>query len=167
MLAPTRIFCHDATLECQFPRGFSMKTSLLLLSLVMSAGAVGTAQAADATTCPQLLNVNSQTLAAASTSGSGVLSDLSNLLSGHQNKNDTTAADSHAAATHADQGYGHQPGPTPSNTHHANGNTSGHNNDSTTAPVAIRSGGSPAPADTNPDNPPTLGWQSLLPGSIQ
>ncbi|HET7663498.1 MAG TPA: hypothetical protein VFK31_07650 [Rhodanobacteraceae bacterium] len=145
-----------------------MKTSLLLLGLVLGVGAVGTAQATDATTCPHLLNVGSQSLAAASTSGNGVLSDLSNLLSGgHQGKNDTTATDSHAAAAHSEPGYGHQPGPAPSSGHHTRRNAGSHNNDSTTAPVAIRSGGSPAPADANPDNPPTLGWQSLLPGSIQ
>jgi len=147
-----------------------MKTSLLLLSLVLGVGAVGTARAADAPTCPHLLNVDSQSLAAASTSGSGVLSDLSNLLSSHQGKNDTTAADNgNTPAAHTAQGYRHQPGPTPSSSeHHTRHDAGSHGHDSATAPVAARSGGGSAPADPNADNnPPTLGWQSLLPGSIQ
>lgn len=169
MLVLTGFFCHDGTLKCEFPRGSAMKTSLLLIGLVMGAGIVGTAQATDTTACQHLLNIKGQTLAAASTTGSGVLSDLSNLLSGQKPKTDSTTTGSDTAATtaHAAQGYRHQPGPVQSAAHHTQHDADNASHGGTTAPIAIRDGGDPAPANPSPDSPPTLGWQSLLPGSIQ
>ena len=146
-----------------------MKTSLLLIGLVMGTGIVGTAQATDASACQHLLNIKGQTLAAASTTGSGVLSDLSSLLSGQKKKTDTptTDSDTASATTHAAPDYRHQPGPVPPPAHHAHHGADNASHHGTSAPMAIRDGGNSAPANANPDNPPTLGWQSLLPGSIQ
>lgn len=128
-----------------------MKTSLLLLGLVMGTGVVGTAQATDMTA----RSYAPDTLVAASTSGDGVLSALGNLLS-RESRNDTRDCD----ITQASGKTGPQPvpGPTFDRHHHQGPDT-----DAALPPAATAGDGAQPPTDTLPG----LGWQSLLPGSIQ
>ncbi len=145
-----------------------MKTSLrLMIGLAASVGAAGLAQAAPA--CPQPSNVESHTLVAASTAGSGWLADLNQLLSSRQEKHGSPAPDAeHADATGRPGPHLRQPGPTQASSGHAPRHTGSGNHGRGADPVAVHAGGDQAPAiSDDADTSPTLGWQSLLPGSIQ
>ncbi len=140
-----------------------MKASLLLMGLTTGMMAVGAVHAADTPGHARLSTLRGQTLVAASTSGDGLLSTLRNLLS---------------------------PDPAP-RTRATDRAPCGDDTGRDTADPAIRGAASPGPvgqaaagtarADDDIPRPadnlgdgtdvrrpaPALGWQSLLPGSIQ
>lgn len=146
-----------------------MKTSLLLIGLIMGAGIAGTAQATDATECTHSLNLENDTLASASSAHRGMLSELADMLSVRHTKNGSTTSNSGNAGISgsAEQGYRHQPGPSQAAVASGQHDDDAGAHDSTAAPMSMHTDGDPAPASASSDNPPTLGWQSLLPGSIQ
>lgn len=146
-----------------------MKTSLLLMSLVMGAGLVGTAQAATTSAAATIPNVPAQALVATSMSSDGVLSTLSELLASKATKKTATAqpCDRDDSAGTTDK-----PKPCPSPAGSMPGAMPGAVN-----PHPQRVGGSNDPSHPDGDGhlapspassaEATLGWQSLLPGSIQ
>lgn len=148
-----------------------MKTSLLLTALVMGAGLAGTAQARVVTPRTPMPNIHSRTLVAMATPGAtSLLSKLDRLLSSTTTQmSGNTQADDHGPPATAGKSRRH-PSPDPAHIPatgprtHAHSATAGGHADFNPPPVVTPSGRS-QPAPSPP--PPDLGWQSLLPGSIQ
>ncbi|SRR5699024_4693239 len=139
------------------PSGVEMKTSLLALVLTTGLGAAGVVQATETTPVPSMPN-ESRSLAAVGTSveEQGALSTLDSMLSSG------TRAATREAGDAGMPDYVDQPGPalqeagTPRHQGHAPAAATPDHEDA--APQEPASRGNPSSS---------LGWQSLLPGSIQ
>ncbi|HET7269111.1 MAG TPA: hypothetical protein VFJ15_13485 [Oleiagrimonas sp.] len=144
-----------------------MKKSLLLIGLAMLAGLATSAQAATLTHRSHVRNAGAGALATALGLDSGLLSAIDDLLSGNRQAVDQSArhcgCEPNAAPAHRQPGRLHPPGPATA------APMSGGPLIPTSPASAERdtpesaSDGAHAPVDGEPD----LGWQSLLPGSIQ
>lgn len=142
-----------------------MKTSLLLMSLVMGAGLVGTAQAASTTAASSIPDVHKPALVATSVSGSGVLSTLGDLLSGKTTKkHDSLPPCDHDAMQPTDKAK--QPCQSQAAAHPGASNPHAHLSAGGADTQRSANGGNPLPSSASSAEA-VLGWQSLLPGSIQ
>lgn len=145
-----------------------MKASLLLTGLTAGMMAVGAAHAADTAGHAHMPTLHGQILAAASTSGDGLLSTLRNLLSsdrdararGADRADSRTTCNGEARRGNADPAIGGMASPGPAG--------------QAAAGTARVDGDIPHPTNDLGDEGadtrrtvPALGWQSLLPGSIQ
>lgn len=153
-----------------------MKKSLLLIGLTMFAGLAASAQAATAThhlhAQDSGANASADMLVAASGYDSSLLSALGDLISGNaQTTGDTSST---CRCRHDTQAAERKPAtpplpPGPATAAPMSGTAPIPADPSDTAaadrqpPAAPANGGGQVPAETRPD----LGWQSLLPGSIQ
>ncbi|HEX7342517.1 MAG TPA: hypothetical protein VF269_09630 [Rhodanobacteraceae bacterium] len=140
-----------------------MKTSLLAIGLMMGAGLIGTAHAANATTRATAPNIDNQSAATAMPASHGLLSALDSVLSGDaQTSNGTAQTHNPATHTRAGKSKPHPSLATASNPvlgqRHAATDSSA---DPSRPSASTASGQSADPAQND------LGWQSLLPGSIQ
>lgn len=154
----------------QVSSGVEMKTSLLLMVLTMGMGAAGAVQATETTPVPSM-PTEGRSLASsdASVDGHGVLSALSNLISSRDASGGSAPAseDGHGTASGDVSDYVDQPGPAiqdaGSPSRHGHHETS----PSASASTAETGTGALSPETASPDDRSSLGWQSLLPGSIQ
>ncbi|HEX7339679.1 MAG TPA: hypothetical protein VF271_07060 [Rhodanobacteraceae bacterium] len=144
-----------------------MKASLLFTGLILGTACFGTAQATELDINPTLPTLHSQASIAMAAPGGGVLSDISHLLS------DTTQAgqssqtgNTHGVATHDAT----TPSSRSTTGHHAtrprHANTSGLGN-GMNADLPPESSNDDNAASASSTGHQILGWQSLLPGSIQ
>jgi hypothetical protein len=141
-LATSVAFCDYPTFERVLPGVAAMKTVSMLIACVFALGVAGTARAADA---------HRHDSGAA---GNGLLAAIGAVFS--DNGDDTTTTPATHGGNHAD------------NDDSAHG-TLPDSASSTTAPASGDTGAAGAgTAPATPKRPtPSLGWQSLLPGSIQ
>jgi hypothetical protein len=143
-----------------------MKISLLLIvGLVLGTGAMGAARATEASTCTHhAMKAHVQPMANAASSKHGVLSTFAELTSEHHEQ--TAQSTTHDAEMATSQPtYQHRPGPTHGAMAPA-GNGHGRPQPGSASSVSA-TGGSASSSPSTDANRPTLGWQSLLPGSIQ
>lgn len=136
-----------------------MKASLLLLVLTM--GAATAAQATDCTPVPAM-PTEGQSLAAndAANGDADSLSALDGML-GSQSPSHGSNDDADNAAP---AGYADQPGPAMRDAGASTNASSSRKGDAAPEPSAASSSGR---GSSYPGTPSGLGWQSLLPGSIQ
>jgi hypothetical protein len=139
-------FCEYPKFECVPPGVAAMKTVSMLVACLFVLGAAGTAHATDARLHGCLR------VADGGASNHGLLAALGAVLSG--NDDDTTTTPASGSSNHAD------------NDDSAHGSLPD-SAASTSTPSSSNQGGSSTPPTAPRRPPPALGWQSLLPGSIQ
>jgi hypothetical protein len=144
-----------------------MKISLLLIvGLVLGTGLMGAARATEASTCTHhSMKAHVQPMANTATSKHGVLATLAELTSEHHEQTAQSTTHNAEMDSSSQPAYQHRPGPAREAMQPA-GNRHGRPQPGSASSVSASGDSAPSSPSADAEHP-TLGWQSLLPGSIQ